>query len=424
MAFVRGADPVLPEARRGIAEWRRPSVKVIVRSARALVENTVSRTGVVGVIALQRNVARQVGTGVDHLEIANLAVDRQRSVGVIVLAVLRLKQGRRQTGERSVVVGICLGRKGALGIQALIGFSNQNVPIGRDLEAEFDASTSVIHRVEIVLDQRGVVVLAAVGLLVRRQFVAVTLVRQIVGAKVARQARKSRRLVVDVAAVMIGVNHRANRQFVLNDRQVDHGIERAVYRAANGAAEAPFDPAFELVVLGLVGDVPNHARLRATAEQRPLRPFEHFDALDISHIDVGVVRRELHRLIVEINRDVGEAADRACPLFAGKARRQPAHEDGARARPVVGEGDVGGVLQQIVEGGDVELAERIGAEGLDGQRHVLQRLVAAGRGHDDLANAPIGRLFIGRLGSSSLRSSLRKGGRRACPKHRDCDNRR
>ena len=45
--------------------------------------------------------------------------------------------------------------------------------------------------------------------------------------------------------------------------------------------------------LRLVGDVADGTRFRAAAEQRPLRPLEHLDALEIGGIDVEVARREL-----------------------------------------------------------------------------------------------------------------------------------
>ena len=183
---------------------------------------------------------------------------------------------------------------------------------------------------------------------------------------------------------MIGIDNRADRELVFNDRQVNHRIERTVCCTARGAAKAAFDRAFKLVELGLVRDVANHASLSAAAEQRTLRAFKHFDALNVSEIHVGVTGRELHRLVIEIQRDVREAADRCRRLLTGKTSRQAAHKDRAVARTIVTKSDVGRIFDQLVNRGDVQLAKRIRTERLDRHRHVSQRLVTTVGGNDDV----------------------------------------
>ena len=184
---------------------------------------------------------------------------------------------------------------------------------------------------------------------------------------------------------MIGVDNRADRELVFNDRQVNHRIERTVSSTARGAAKAAFDRAFKLIELGLVGDVADHTSLSTTAEQRTLRAFEHFDALNVSEIHVGVTGRELHRLVIKIQRDVREAADRCRRLLTGKTSRQAAHKDRAVARTVVTESNVGRILHQFVDRADVEFAKRVCAERLNRHRHISQRLVAAVSCNDDVA---------------------------------------
>ena len=188
---------------------------------------------------------------------------------------------------------------------------------------------------------------------------------------------------------MIGVDNRADRELVFNDRQVNHRIERTVCCTARGTAKAAFDCAFKLVELGLVGDVANHTSLSATAEQRTLRAFKHFDALNVSEIHVGVTGRELHRLVIEIQRNVREAADRCRRLLTGKTSRQAAHKDRAVARTIVTESHVGRILHQFVDRADVKLAQRVRAERLDRHRHVSQRLVATVGGNDDVTGSSL-----------------------------------
>ncbi len=177
--------------------------------------------------------------------------------------------------------------------------------------------------------------------------------------------------------------------------------------------------ALEAVELGLVGDVADRAGLGTAAEQRALRAFEHFDALEVGGIDVEVARRELQRLVVEIQRDVGEVADRRARLAAGEPGAETADEDRALARAVVPEGDVGRVLDQVVERRDVELRQRLAGEGLDRQRHLLDAFVAALRGDGDLADAEVGR--IGRGGSVGRGRGRNRGGegRRPAQQGRD-----
>ena len=64
----------------------------------------------------------------------------------------------------------------------------------------------------------------------------------------------------------------------------------------------------------LVGDVANHTRLCAGAEQRALRTFEDFNAFDVGGINVKVPARQLPGLIVQIHGDIGKTADDAGPL--------------------------------------------------------------------------------------------------------------
>ena len=104
--------------------------------------------------------------------------------------------------------------------------------------------------------------------------------------------------------MVIVIDHAANGQFVLDQRDVEHGVESRIRGAAGGASKRAFNLAFPLVELWLCRDVANHTSLRAAAEQRALRTLEHFDALNVGNVHVGVVCRKLHRLVVEINRNV------------------------------------------------------------------------------------------------------------------------
>ena len=123
---------------------------------------------------------------------------------------------------------------------------HQQVPIGGKLPIDRNAAAGVVDRVEVVFDLSVVVVEAVVGLLGRRQLVAVAVVGQVVRAKIGRATGEGRKLVIDVAAAVILIDNRTDGELVLDDRKVDHRIERTVCCPASGTTEAAFDPGFEL----------------------------------------------------------------------------------------------------------------------------------------------------------------------------------
>ena len=184
--------------------------------------------------------------------------------------------------------------------------------------------------------------------------------------------------VVDVAALVIVIDHAAHGEFV-GDRNVHRGVEAAVRSAVAGEAGHAFRVECEGGGIGLVRDVADGAGFRAAAEQRALRTFEHFDALHVDHVDVDVAGRELHRLFVEIDRDVGIEADGSGGLVAAEAVAQAAHEDFALARAVVAVGHAGRVFQKVFEVIDVLGLQLIARERLDAHRHLFDRLCRGAR---------------------------------------------
>ena len=197
-------------------------------------------------------------------------------------------------------------------------------------------------------------------------------------------AGEGRRDVVDVATLVVAVDHPADRQAVGQDRHVQHRGEGGRGIAVGLHAIGRVEAALIGVELRLLGDVAHRSGFGAAAEQRALGAFQHFHALDVGQVEVDVARRELHGLLVQIDRHVGEVADRGAGLVAGETRRQAAHEDVALARAVLRELDIGGDADQIVEGGDVSRGKLGAREGLDGHRHALDALHAPLGGDDQL----------------------------------------
>src|SRR5579871_3182774 len=122
------------------------------------------------------------------------------------------------------------------------------------------------------------------------------------------------------------------------------------------------------VELGGVRDVADDAGLGARAEEGPLRSLQHLDAVEVGRIDVEVVIRKLHGLVVEIDRDVRIKTGRAAVLTGTDASVQSAHEDFALPGSAVGRTDAGQVLDVVIERVDVQRFERLGGE--IGRAHV------------------------------------------------------
>jgi len=97
-----------------------------------------------------------------------------------------------------------------------------------------------------------------------------------------------------------------------------------------------------------------------------LRTLEHFDALEVRGVNIEIAPRELAGLIVEINGDVREDADRAARLTAGRsARAQPAHVYDALTGPVRLQRHIGEIFDQIIERLNIELGQCFARERLN-----------------------------------------------------------
>src|SRR6266480_148734 len=190
--------------------------------------------------------------------------------------------------------------------------------------------------------------------------------------------------VVDVAAPTVLVGDYADGELIGDHRDVQNALYRGARIAVGGGRIGGADVRLDTIQPRLVGDVANHPCLGAGAEERPLRALEDLDALEVGGVDVEVAARNLPRLIVEISRDVREAAGRAHALGAADAGGESPDEDVALPGTVAAGGHVRQVLHEVVEGLDVQLGERLRSQRLNGDRNVLHALGAALRRDDDL----------------------------------------
>ena len=260
-----------------------------------------------------------------------------------------------------------------LRVHVLIGLRQEQIPVVVELIQELAAHPLVRERVDGAPDLEIVVDRTAV-----RRHRVVEVIRDPVGRGPGEGARD----VVDVAAAAIVVGHQADGEPIGDHRDVQHALDRGARIAVGGGRIGGVDIRLDPIELRLVGDVAHHARLGACAEECSLGALEDLDALEIGGIDIEVTAGDLARLIVEVGRDVREAAGRAHTLETADAGRQATDEDIALTGANAAGGHVRQVLHEVIEGLDVELTERLGGQRLDGDRHVLDALGSALRGDD------------------------------------------
>ena len=230
-------------------------------------------------------------------------------------------------------------------------------------------------------------------------------------AQILVGSRKGAGHIVDIAALALVIKDAAHGELAIKNWHVQREIGGGIIAAPGREAVTRLSLAFKGVQLGFVGDIADRAGLGATAEQRALRAFQHFDAVHVHHIDVHIASRKLHGLLVLIDRDIREVGDRAAGLVAAEAVGKTAHDDLALAGAVVAIGDVGGVAQQAVERPEIVVIKRGPGEGLHGVGDFLHGFVTAvGRDNNRLNS---GRCRIGChiLGRSRHAATGQRGNR-------------
>src|SRR5882757_1367154 len=108
---------------------------------------------------------------------------------------------------------------------------------------------------------------------------------------------------------MVREDHSAQRE-VIAERQVEGQVRVVIGIAARGNAITGIRSAFGDTDLRLVGNVTDRASLGTATKERTLRSFEYLDTLHVYQVDVIVARRELHRLVIEVQRNVRERSGR------------------------------------------------------------------------------------------------------------------
>ena len=293
-----------------------------------------------------------------------MAVDAQRGLeppvviaGLVVIVDLEIADARIEAEI-------------APGDLALRGDLRRDRPVLDRLPQQLEAATIFIDRVIVVLRDGGVAQRVRGGRVVIAQIIDRR--RPVVELPLVVD-------VIDIAAVAPVIAHGADRHRVPH-RHVDIGL--ALPAEIAGAIFIGFEIIAELVLaeLGLVGDQANRARQRAGAVERALRSGQRLDALQIIGMDIGNLGAG--------DGDVVQIETDRC--ISAASRHDAAEKRRVAARTDAFEGDRGKQGGEIAEPLHLALLQRIGAQRLHRDRHLLDALRAARRRHDDVAKATLG----------------------------------
>ena len=158
-------------------------------------------------------------------------------------------------------------------------------------------------------------------------------VARIVNADIAALPHERSWDVIDVTSAGIAIHHCAHGEGVLDHGQIDHRIDAAAGISVAGIGISRVDVTLGDIEFRLVRNVSQHSGLGTGTEQRALRPFEHFDALQIRRIHIQIASRHLAGLLIQINCDVRETTGAPRALNVVWRARQAAHVDVSLTRP-------------------------------------------------------------------------------------------
>ena len=172
---------------------------------------------------------------------------------------------------------------------------------------------------------------------------------------------------IDEAAEVRPIGDRAECDGA-GQRYVDRALERITDVAALEDADPAFDRAFDPVDVGLIGDVANGAADTARPEQRPLRPAQGLDPVEVVQIEVGSEQRDGRHRFIEVRADLFLHAR----LIAGDlAGGDTADRHLALARPEVLNREAGNVAAEVFERLRVSALDILLGLRVDRERNVL-----------------------------------------------------
>ena len=352
------ADDVL----RGVDQFARIVEKVFAGGGGLIVEERIIRIVLRFVV-----VARQPAGGIDDVEVAHLALDRERCLRpriarLVGKPLVSIKiSGRGVVGERTGPRGNDLSHE-----------ARRDGPVVADVDFERAAAALRVDIVGIVLHERRI------------------------GERDPGGWENHRlRYDVDEAGLMLVPADEANGS---NRAQgnVDEALDRATHAAMVDVVGFKIVARREMRRVGLVGDDADGACFGARAVERALGSGERFHARDIVDVNVEYAVDRRDWLLVEVDAHRRQRAGMVLKHARGNAAHVHVLETRA-SRGIGKEGHARQILYVVVEILNVQLFEFRRAEGLDADRHVLQVFRALLRGDDHFFQTGIFRAVLLRL---------------------------
>ena len=272
--------------------------------------NEFTDVGVAGVIDTGIHVTVEERTGVDEIQRADAAVEGPRRLFELVSQRVGLETLDLQIPHVRIVV------KDTLGFELLRGVLQQGRPVVIDGPLQAHPDTTIVRGIDVILDHGRVI-----GHFLDHRDVhttgahhrpvgkngALRIVNTVPGERRVdgRVGLEGAFHVIDVTALVIVIQGRAEGQLVGNDRDIDHGFEGVRISTLMGLRVAARETGLELVQNGLVGDQAHGAGHGTGAVERALRTGQHLDSLHISDEDIQVATAGRDRLLVKIQGHVG-----------------------------------------------------------------------------------------------------------------------
>ena len=192
--------------------------------------------------------------------------------------------------------------------------------------------------------------------------------------------------IVDISASLV-VKRRDAERSILADRQIDVTFGSTAEIALAEFVALQIDAARDGFGIGGVGDDAQHARQRARAEQRALRPGQRLYPGNIVNVEINCAADRGDWSFIDIERAGRQRTD----VKPVTARRYAAEKDlrlpGAERLETDARQQLGIVVKRL----DVGILELGCAERVDTDRHVLQAFRTALRSDDDFGAVILGR---------------------------------
>ena len=328
-------------------------VAVVVVEIGAVTGQGVVPETVVVVVGFGIDRAVETGEGVGQVEIADLALHRQRRLGEVVVRLLGIEMRDRQIADAGVETGT------AVSAHVLGDDARRDRPVLVEVDAQRRTHAVGVRIVVILFDAIAVVDGDARG-----------------------RERPASEHIIDVTRFVFLPADEANGDLVV-DRQVEEAFGDMADAAAVDAVGLDAVTARARAGVRLAGDDAHRAGLRTGAVQRALRAGQRFKPLDVVHVDVERTLDRGDRLLVEVHAHARLRAGVVAVAAAGDAAHVDLHETRAGEHAAAGGavGQAGDHLRVVVEIGDVLLLQLGVADGLDADRHLLQVFLALLRGH-------------------------------------------